>query len=157
MTQPELPYEWYGEHVHGDGRQPHQHFGDHDGLDHSDLPLVPFDPRLQGSAEDLAAVLARLRRQNQQILQGFARDGVGINPMKVYEIRLSLLLEQVLRDPKDRIWYEIRFETAMVSLLEQMESEITRAKLTAPPPGPLPGPNGRSTPGGLIVPPGGRR
>lgn len=148
-----LPYTWYAPHSH-DHQEAHQHFGDHGQPDaHAHVALVPFNPTEQGSEQDLQVVVARLRADNQQAAIALTRQGVGVNPVKVQEVRLRLLVETLLQDPKARLRFEIRYETAMAEVIDQVRSEVARAKLAASAPpikAPPANPNGTR----IITPPG---
>jgi hypothetical protein len=83
--------------------------------------------------------LATIRLANQQRLAGFQAQGVAVNIPSAPAPLVEMLIEAVAGGPEGSPeWlaflhaYEVRIE----AMLDQVESQIARAKLTAP--GPVP-------------------
>jgi hypothetical protein len=160
VTQPDLPYQWYESHYHGDGTT-HQHFPlDGDEANHAGVAMLSFDPAKDGAPGDLQVFLDKIRADNQELLEGMLRAGARPDPASMVLLRVELLVDTLLgTDTPHRQRFEAAYELRMANVLTQMMGLAGRAKLLAPapPPGEHPTrPHGMNQ-RGLVLPPGGRR
>lgn len=96
-------------------------------------------------AADLAAQAAELQQANNAGFQALARQGIQLNGPDTLNlnVRLAALVEHLLgdEDSVSRQEYELAIQRQFADLIEQAETQIARAKLTAPAVGQMPPPS----------------
>jgi len=81
---------------------------------------------------DKLAELAKLRESSMEILQGLQRDGVG--ELSLGNARMEMFIECILPwgtgGNEMRVDFELTWERKVAEVLEQVRSDVARAKLT---------------------------
>jgi hypothetical protein len=96
--------------------------------------------------------LNQLRVSNQAKLADLRSKGADLQPLIVFTQRLELLIQYLLPEGEDsRTVFEIKYETAISSILDEAASAVRKAMLTAPLQGQL---NNNMVTNKIVMPPG---
>lgn len=71
-------------------------------------------------------------KRNNQIEQGLAADGMGLNPFQAMAVKLDVIMNVITGgNPKVRFMLELEYVTRVQAMLKDAEAEARRAKLTS--------------------------
>jgi hypothetical protein len=93
------------------------------------------------SRDEVTAAIQKMITGNHQAMKTLAAEGAQVDPHSLVSARLEQLIAMLLNG-KQRAVLDYRFHSQVAANLEQMRSQVNRAKLTSP----LIQPTGRTTP-----------
>lgn len=75
-------------------------------------------------------VLEQLMQDNTVRLDKLAKVGIRIDPMSLLGMRMDVFIQMVLPEIRHRFMFEMRFHQEMQKVVENMEKESAKARLT---------------------------
>lgn len=97
----------------------------HDGYTDSDCDFCSTE------IQELSNDLQNMVNKNNMLTTELAHSGGEINPVMWQALRLDMLIQLVLKDPKLRFGFERAFCENAHGLLDEAKTQVNRARLTA--------------------------